>query len=159
MCYLDYGGILSRQWEWVHKWSSSVWVATYRVLLTMPTEQSQWRPAMPPFLLSPLSQSWCCLFPDSGGEEQYGLLYPFPLCPCPTESALCQSVTNFSLHLAQIGLYVFCIHVTYALWSTNPVIFKNKFSEILNKMLLLPKTLHWKAYYISWKGRGKNFES
>ena len=56
-----------------------------------------------------LSQSWCCLFPDSGGEEQYGLLYPFPLCPCPTESALCQSVTNFSLHLAQIGLYVFCI--------------------------------------------------
>ena len=79
-----------------------------------------------------LSQSWCCLFPDSGGEEQYGLLYPFPLCPCPTESALCQSVTNFSLHLAQIGLYVFCIRVTYALWSTNPVIFKNEFSEILN---------------------------
>ena len=72
--YLDYGGILSRQWEWVHKWSSSVWVATYRVLLTMPTEQSQWRPAMPPFLLSPLSIVVLLPFPRFRG---WGTIWAF----------------------------------------------------------------------------------
>ena len=119
--------------EWVHKWSSSVWVATYRVLLTMPTEQSQWRPAMPPFLLSPLPQSCCCcLFPDSGGEEQYRLLYPFPLT-LPPLNQLCVRVSPTFHYTSGLKLvyvcFVFMSHMLF--WST--MILKNKFSKILKK--------------------------
>ena len=105
MCYLDYGGILSRQWEWVHKWSSSVWVATYRVLLTMPTEQSQWRPAMPPFLLS-LNPGAAAFSQIPGVRNNMGFYIHFHSAPAPLNQ-LCVRVSP-TFHYIWLKLVYMC---------------------------------------------------